>query len=569
MYLLLAIKGKRYAPIALLCLYCTLFSIPKTNGQVSTSDTLHVPTAKSSAIPAKLDQLIAAYVATGLFNGTVLVSLHGKTLLHKGYGYSNLALKTPCNAETKFPLYSITKSMTASLVLKLIEQQKLTLNDRLSRFYPDMPTGDAIMIEHLLTHTSGLYAYNNDFSMPTHSEEAMIRFLSQRPLEFTPGSQWRYCNTGYYLLGFIVEKLTGLTYADALKTLIFDPLEMRQSGVDFKSLNSQVKATGYRFLYPDSGREANLYAHEELRSSGGIWSTAGDVLKFHNGMQQYQLISDTSTNSAYIPYKNQYGYGWFIDSALGTVAVSHSGGAAGFRTLLVRIPATNTCIILLANGENFDLAPMKEQILKLIAGLPYKIPYNETIGTEQLVQIEGTYKLEPGRYLYVNRIQRRLTAQVSRQQAVLLLASGGHSFAVDGMDGHLEFPPGKHGASDSVKLFRKSKVLIGLKVNASWGLTGSATPNGWNGPDIELYPVSQKPGIWVCENVTLKAGLIKFRFNNDWTFSLGATDKNTQYLTEGGNDIPVSAGTFTVILDLSDGARPLFSLKPANKQTSK
>ncbi|WZN40739.1 serine hydrolase [Chitinophaga pollutisoli] len=441
--------------------------------------------------------------------------------------------------------------------------KKISLGDRLSRFYPSLPAGDSITIRHLLTHTSGLYVYNNDFSMPTHTEEAMIRFLAGRPLEFAPGSKWRYCNTGYYLLGFIIEKLTGITYANALKTFIFDPLGMRHSGLDFKSLSASGKATGYRHLYPDSGREASLYAHEELRSSGGVWSTAGDVLKFHNGMQQFKLISDTSTSGAYTPFKNQYGYGWFIDTAMGTTAVSHSGGAAGFRTLLVRIPATNTCIILLANAENIDLAPIKDQILLVLAGRTHHLPRNEEMADEQLAAIAGTYALEPGRFLYVTRIHHRLTAQVSRQQAVLLLAAENYRFNVDGMDGHLEFPPGVGGTHDSVKLYRKNKIYSGAKVNATWGITGSATPNGWDGPDIPLHEVAGQPGKWRCENALLKTGRLKFRFNNDWTFSLGS--KSAQDLTEDGNDIPVSAGTFTVVLDLTDSARPEFSLIPATR----
>ncbi|WP_073079817.1 serine hydrolase [Chitinophaga jiangningensis] len=515
----------------------------------------------NTRLAGQLEQLMAAYAANGLFNGSVMITRQGTLLLKKGYGFSNLAKKEPNTASTKYALYSITKPMTATLILLLAEQGQLRLNDRLSRFYPGFPAGDSITIYHLLTHTSGLYAYNNDNSMPTQSEDAMIEFLSQHSLEFVPGSQWRYCNTGYYLLGFIIERLTGLSYAEALQTYLFTPLQMQQSSLDFRSLSATRKAQGYHFMFLDSAQQASTYPYEELRSAGGVWSTAGDLYKFHEAMQRFRIITDTSTSKAYTPYKNKYGLGWFIDSIMGCQVVSHSGGAAGFRTLLVRVPEKDICIILLANAENMDLEPIKEQLLRVLFAQPYEIPHNIHLPIRQLNAIAGTYQLDAAHTLYITRIHQQLTGQVSGQQPVLLLAGNDGKFTVPGMKGYLEFIANGQGKYDSVRFFRKGRVYAGTKITPKWGISGTATPNDWNGPDIMLLPDPNEPKRWRVLAVNLKNGLIKFRFNNDWTRNLGK-NKNNAALIENGQDISVSAGTYNIILDLTNPGNPCWKMTP-------
>lgn len=514
----------------------------------------------ADSLPAQLNQYMTACNAAGLFNGSVLISVEGKTLLAKGYGYSNIASGTLNTASTRYPVYSITKSMTAVLVMQLIEKKLLSPEDRLSRFYPSLPAADSITIGHLLSHTSGLYPYNNDYTMPTASEEAMIRFLSGRRPGFRPGSQWQYSNTGYYLLGFIIEKLTGLPYSKALDAGIFRPLKMKESGLDFRGLKSARKATGYRFLYPGSGKEARLYPQEELRSSGGVWSTVGDLLKFHEGLQTHRIISAAGTRMAYTVNHNSYGYGWFNETVNGKQIVSHSGGAAGFRSLLVRLPESNTCIVLLANAENFDLTVIKEGILQLLSGKRFQFPYSITVDSARLHTIAGTYQLEPGRSLYVTRVHQRLVAQISGQQSVLLLADSSGRFNVAGLDGHLTFTGALPGTCDTVILYRKGRRHVGIKTNAGWGIAGSALPGGWTGPDVPMLPVKGKHGIWTATNIPLQDGVIKFRFNSDWTLNYGAAPGGKE-LEENGTDIQVKAGRYTIFFDLETGESPMFRME--------
>ncbi|WP_109698157.1 serine hydrolase [Chitinophaga deserti] len=518
------------------------------------------PSIPAGDLSAQLDQYMKACHTTGLFNGSVLISVEGKTLLAKGYGYSNITSGALNTAATKYPIYSITKSMTAVLVMQLIEKKLLTPDDRLSRFYPSLPAADSITIGHLLSHTSGIYPYNNDYSMPTQSEEEMIRFLSGRRPGFRSGSQWQYSNTGYYLLGFIIEKLTGLPYDKALDAGIFRPLKMKESGLDFRELKSANKATGYRLLYPGLGKEARLYPQEELRSSGGVWSTVGDLLKFHEGMQAYRIISEAGTRVAYSVNHNSYGYGWFIETVNGKQVVSHSGGAAGFRSLLVRMPESNTCIVLLANAENFDLPVIKEGIMQLLSGKSIPMPANEKVDADRLQAIAGTYQLEPDRWLYISRVQQRLVAQISGQQPVLLMAGSSGRFHVAGTDAYLEFTGEKAGVYDTVLLNRKGRRHVGIKTNAGWGIAGSALPGGWSGPDVPMLPVNGKHSSWTASNIQLQDGVIKFRFNNDWTINYGAAPGG-KGLEENGADIQVIAGRYTITLDLEAGESPIFRMQ--------
>jgi CubicO group peptidase (beta-lactamase class C family) len=505
---------------------------------------------KSITLSTKIEQLLNAYVNTGLFNGSVLISHHGKILTNKGYGFSDPGKNIPNTTRTRFPVYSITKPMTATLVLQLSEKRLLQLNDPIARFFPGIPGADSITIEHLLTHTLGLYAYNNDFSMPVNSEDAIIAFLSAKKLRFQPGSQWEYCNTGYYLLGFIIEKLTGLSFEQSLYRSILIPSQMKNSGMNFRDAVFRNKATGHQFFYPDSFKTANLYADDELRSAGGVWSTTKDLYKFHLALQQYQLISARITEEAYTPYKKQYGYGWFIDSLSGHRIISHSGGAAGFRSYLVRIPEINSCIILLANAENIDLTPLKDQLLRVLLNKPYQIPVNEPVDNDTLSSIAGVYQLEPERFLYITRLHHRLIAQISGQQPALLLADKYQRFFVSGMDGHLEFHINQADGNESVFLYRKNRKHTGYRITPQWGITGSALPGGWNAKDIKLYEQTETRGYWTSDTIRVNDGVIKFRYNNDWTINLG-NGKDSSLLVYDGSNIPIKAGTYIFRLDLT------------------
>lgn len=480
----------------------------------------------------KIDQLITGYAENGLFNGSVLISLDGKQLIKKGYGYRNIETKQANTTATKFPIYSITKPMTATLVLQLVEKGQLKLDDVLAKFYPAIPGSDSITIKHLLAHTSGIYPYNNDFSMPTASEAAMINYLSGKQLRFKPGSKWEYCNTGYFLLGFIIRKITGEEFTSTMQNFIFRPAGMSNSGFQFRDSKLTGKATGYSFIFPDSIRKADLYPDEELRSAGSVWSTIEDLYQFHIALQKHQLLLGESK------------LGWFVDSLEGKNILSHSGGAAGFRSYLIRIPQINACIVLLANAENMDLVPLKDDLLQLLLGKSVALPISKPLEKIAAAKLAGVYQFNGGRWLYIHCAKNKIIAQISQQEPVLLLHIGKYQFSRPGLNGSIQFNPF---LNDSVQLYRKTQRHTGLKVKASWGLVGTAMPNGWDGPDLELKPHETMRNTWIARNIILNDGVIKFRYNNDWTINLGS-GTSPHRLKASGNNIPIRAGRYTITL---------------------
>ena len=268
------------------------------------------PIAQAQNTSQKLDELMAAYAKINEFNGTVLVAQQGKILLEKGYGLRNIPQQSFNDANTIYQTASITKTFTATLILKLAELKLLSINDKLTKFYPDYPHGDSITIENLLTHTSGIFNYtqNNDFmfskaSIPAN-EETMLALFKNKELDFKPGAGWNYSNSGYSLLGYIIEKATKLSYQQAIRHYIFKPLNMTHSGFDFAHLNSKEKAIGY---YSDSGKEytksAPLVDSSVTLSAGSIYSMVGDLYKWHQGLLSNQIISKATQDKAYTPFK--------------------------------------------------------------------------------------------------------------------------------------------------------------------------------------------------------------------------------------------------------------------------
>ncbi|MCW3093655.1 MAG: beta-lactamase, partial [Ferruginibacter sp.] len=205
----------------------------------------------AQSLPAKLDTLISAYAKLHKFNGSVLVEKGGTVLLDKGYGYRNAAEKTYNDKQSIFQLGSITKQFTSAIILKLEAEGKLSVKDKLSKYFPQFPKADSISIEQLLTHTAGIYNYtnnrdfmNNEVTRPANREKIMALF-KDKPLDFSPGTGWNYSNSGYSLLGYIIEAVTKKPYEQVVRSYIFTPLQMTHSGFDFTNLKSRDKTKGY------------------------------------------------------------------------------------------------------------------------------------------------------------------------------------------------------------------------------------------------------------------------------------------------------------------------------------
>ncbi len=217
----------------------------------------------------KLNEYCKAAEATGRFHGYVLVKQKGRVLLSSGFGYSDYTSKSKGTAQTRYQVGSVTKQFTASVILKLAEAGKLSLRDALSKYFPEFPNADKVTIEHLLTHTSGIYNYTNSRKAfdslrgIASSRDEMMRMIAHYPYDFEPGTRWNYSNSAYSILGYIIEKVTGKPYERNVREMIFTPLGMTRSGFDYPSA-AGPKATGY-YLHPGTNsRESGKHRFHHI-----------------------------------------------------------------------------------------------------------------------------------------------------------------------------------------------------------------------------------------------------------------------------------------------------------------
>jgi CubicO group peptidase (beta-lactamase class C family) len=356
--------------------------------------------AQDSAV-RKLDELVTAFTSVGRFNGSVLVAQHGKILLQKGYGIKNAEDKSSNEAGTRFQIASVTKQFTSAVILKLVELHKMSLTDKLSKYYNDFPKGDLITIEHLLTHTSGLRNFTEeDSSINTADELKTVQYFERLKPDFAPGADWHYSNSGYVLLSYIIQKVAGISYWQAVRKYIFTPLKMNNSGFDFTHLARDKKATGYDFLNDTARQPAAITDSTGPFGAGAIYSTVADMYKWHLGLQAYKVVNKALMDKAYTPCAlHNYGYGWQIDSVYGRKMVSHSGSISGFGSNFARIPEDGICVVLLSNksGSTGEVMHITDKLLAVLYHQPYSIPAKlKSVAVEPAVlnKYIGTYTIE-------------------------------------------------------------------------------------------------------------------------------------------------------------------------------
>ena len=396
----------------------------------------------------KLDTLLSTYAKLNKFNGSALVAKNGVILLNKGYGYRDAASKTPNDEQTIFQLGSITKQFTSAVILKLQEEKKLSVSDKLSKYFPGYPKGDSITIRQLLTHTSGVFNYTNDGEFMKNemtkpaTREKMLALFKDKPLDFSPGTKWNYSNSGYLLLGYIIEDLTKKTYQQAVRKYIFTPLQMIHSGFDFTDLKSSKKATGYFNLDEKESTVAPIVDSSVSFSAGAIYSTTGDLYVWHEALQKNMILSKEQQEMAYTPVKNNYGYGWGVDSIDGKRRVSHGGGIPGFVTNISRVPQDDICIILLSNASNPTLQDITGNIYAVLYGKAYEIPKEKTSVTlplEKLKEYEGEYEINKDLHVIISVKDGELIAAPTGQPTSVLLAEREDFFFLRSPDIQIDF----------------------------------------------------------------------------------------------------------------------------------
>jgi len=325
----------------------------------------------------KIDSLFNDFYNAGMFNGSVLVSANGKVIYKKGFGYANFEYNIPNKTETKFKIGSCTKQFTAALIMILKKEGKLNLDDKITDYLPEYPAekGDKITIHHLLSHTSGIPEYINlpELECLVFKENVPSEFMKlfwNLDLDFKTGTELKYSNSGYYVLGVIIERITGKPYGQALQEKIFNPLKMINSGVIDISKICKNKAYGY-IKMNDSLTVAPLWNASGAFSAGMIYSTVEDLFKWQIALQSNSIISKESFDKMLSLNFSQYGYGFGVlkrtlKNGKSITLYGHEGQIPGFRALIHIIKEDNNSIILLDNNQNtnhFKIASAIRNIL--------------------------------------------------------------------------------------------------------------------------------------------------------------------------------------------------------------
>ena len=420
---------------------------------------------------SRMEQVVQSYVASKQFMGTVLIARDGEVLLSKGYGSANLEWDVPNSPNTKFRLGSLTKQFTAACILLLEERGKLKIDDPIKKYMPDAPAAwDKITFYHLLTHTSGIPSftgfpdYASKEAFPATPEDLVARFRD-KPLEFQPGEKWNYSNSGYVLLGYLLQKITKQSYAQFVQENIFDPLGMHDSGYDVNSAIIPHRAAGYT---PSATgiRHAGYIDMSIPLSAGGLYSTTEDLLRWEQGLMGGKLLSPVSLQKMMKPFKEDYGFGLSMTTVNGRKLISHDGGIEGFNTKLDYYPEDKLTVVVLANLNGG--AP--EAIATKLAAVAHKetvvLPSERkeiAVPAAVLAKYVGTYELMPGFSIAVTLENGQLMTQATNQPKFPLFAESDTKFFLKVVDAELEFFTDAKGEVTSLILHQGARDMKGVK----------------------------------------------------------------------------------------------------------
>ena len=394
-----------------------------------------------------MNEVGEAHVGASRFMGTALVAKDTEVLFNRSFGWANLEWNIANTPTTKFRIGSVTKQFTAAAILLLEERGKLTLEDPISKHVPDAPAAwQDVTVFHLLTHTSGIPSFTgfkeyNTAKLSASTPEKIMAEVRDRPLEFTPGEKFTYSNSGYLLLGYIIERVSGQPYGAFLHENVFTRLGMGDTGVDSNAAIIPRRAAGY---VPGGRGLANApYIDMSVpHAAGALYSTTADLWRWQQGLFGGKLLSPESLAKMITPHKGGYALGVGVQTVDGRKVIAHGGGIEGFNSHLMYFPGEKLTVAVLANVNGPTAAEFAQQLAKLA--------FNETvtlaaerkeiaIPAERLKDYVGTYQLTPRITIKVRAKDGQLTTQLSGQGELPLFAESPSKFFLKVVDAQIEF----------------------------------------------------------------------------------------------------------------------------------
>jgi CubicO group peptidase (beta-lactamase class C family) len=386
----------------------------------------------------KIDSLLTFLNANNKFMGSLAIRQNGNVVFAKAYGFADVGANKKLDENTKLKIGSITKTFTATMIMQLVDEKKLTLDTRLSKFFPKIPNADKITIHHLLHHRSGIPDFLNDdptvadYIYAENKREDMVRRIEAYSSVFAPDSQFKYSNSNYNLLGYILEDITKKTYAENLDNRIVSKLGLKNTRYPDKI--DLAKNEAYSFTFTGSNWEKMPEWSSSLAfAAGGIVSTPNDLNAFLNGLFDGKLVSKQALELMKT-MEDSYGKGLIIAPFYDRKFYGHTGGIESFRAATGYLPEENTGFSIIVNGDNYDRNQIMVGVLSLFYNDAYTFPNLKGFAVNQdiLHKYAGMYssKTIPLK-IYVNEVNGELLAQATGQSPFPLTAKSETEFVFD------------------------------------------------------------------------------------------------------------------------------------------
>lgn len=434
--------------------------------------------AKEEEIQAKCEAYMQARTKLSKFSGSVLLARDGKVLYSKGFGYANVEHGIPNTPQTKFRLASVSKQFCAVGIMILEHEGKLKVDDPISKHYPAVPEAwGQVTLRQLMSHTGGVpenlrvALFKGMWGQPVDVSN-LLKVVEKQPLDFKPGEKWSYSNTGYALLGLVIERITGKPYGEFLKERIFDPLGMKDTGIDHRRLVLKNRASGYG-MQRDELVHAQYIDLSQVYAAGSMYSTVEDLLKWDNALYTDKILPQKSLEQMWTPVKQNYGYGWIVRRTMDKKLITHDGGLPGFVTTVWRFPEEKVFVAVLCNLEGSVVHRVARDLAAIALGEPYDVPVERIeakIGATALLPLEGEYRFGPNRILKVTRRGDELYAQMTGQGRFRLFAQSPTVYFARVDEILATFSDFKNGQATTIVLHQNGRDVAGkrLKPEIPW-----------------------------------------------------------------------------------------------------
>ncbi len=429
--------------------------------------TAQTPASPDAALVAKIDEIVKTRFKADAPGATVIAVRDGKTVYRGAAGLADVATKVPLKPDDVLRIGSVTKQFTAVAILMLLDEGKLALGDDVSKYIPSFPSkGKPVTIEHLLTHTAGIPSFTDqqDYAFARHLPATPAQVLDRfkdLPLKFEPGTRFSYSNSGYFLLGMVIEKLSGKSYADFLAERIFSPLGMKDTAYEGRERSGRQRVEGF----VKSGGKYMVALKVDMSipfAAGALVSTVDDLAKWDAAITAGKLLKAETWKKAHTAYKLNdgtlvpYGFGWGVTKLQGVDVVSHTGGIDGFASVAIRVPSERVFVAVLRNvlDETAEHVDAANRIAALLMGKPIIERTAVGLAPGKLDEYVGSYQIGPNFVLRVFRDGDQLMAQATGQGANPIFAEAEDKFFLRIVDAQLKFGRDAAGKIDLVTLIQ-------------------------------------------------------------------------------------------------------------------